>query len=249
MQLNQSQILDLLSLIRPIELGIELTRLGNKHDGGYLVPSDFFKYIDTCFSCGISDDDSFDYDCANKGINVFQFDPTIQKSPRLHNLITFYKNAVGQYEGKKHLCFDQIFEITETISTNVMLKIDVEMGEWLAIDSSSKESLSKIKIITGEFHGFNALHLGNMYSGIYRVLKKLDELFIPIVVTPNDGDESLTVISGIPFPTCLEITYVSKAAFKKISDVKYSSIIRNNLSLSTTSNREPLLWNPSQFFD
>jgi hypothetical protein len=96
--MTKDQILNFLHLLRPIDLNIALSRLGSINDGGYLVPSNFSDEIDTCFSLGIGSNDSFDLDCVINGINVHQFDPTIENPPHSGDLLNFYPKAFGMFQ-------------------------------------------------------------------------------------------------------------------------------------------------------
>ena len=67
----------------PVDVGIELTRIGSGDDGGYLVPDDL-SGIGGCISPGVSTEISFDREMAARGIPVFMADASV-KGPPEHN--------------------------------------------------------------------------------------------------------------------------------------------------------------------
>jgi hypothetical protein len=244
--MTEFQILNFLNLLRPVDLNLDLCRIGSKNDGGYLVPSNFGEEIDTCFSLGIGDNDSFDLMCVLNNIEVHQFDPAIDKPPHSGTFLNFYPKAFGMFENERHLSFDEIFLLTKSESNNVMAKIDVEGGEWGGIYFSSKESLSKIKILTGEFHHFQLLD--TKYNAFMHCFSKLNELFFPVFIKANDVVKN-TDFNGITIPNCVEITYVSKNYVPE-SMYTQKSYLKDlhNLAASNDENQPKSTWHPSQYF-
>jgi hypothetical protein len=93
--MSQKAILELLSLLRPVTLNVGLCRVGGKNDGGYILPSDYYEHTSDAFSLGVAGDNKFDLDYANKVINVYQFDPSIDYAPTIHPLLKFIKEVLG----------------------------------------------------------------------------------------------------------------------------------------------------------
>ena len=52
-QLNQSEVINLISSLRPKKSTTELFRIGPNRDGGYLVPSGL-DGVEACFSPGVA---------------------------------------------------------------------------------------------------------------------------------------------------------------------------------------------------
>lgn len=55
-------------------------RVGNAHDGGYVMLNDF-AHRNIAYSIGINDDVSWDFDMAERGFDVYMYDHTIEKLP------------------------------------------------------------------------------------------------------------------------------------------------------------------------
>lgn len=245
---DQEKILHLISFLIPWESNIHFARLGSEKDGGYIVPSNFFKVTDTVISLGIAEDDSFDRDCANKGMSIYQFDPTIEEPPSKNEKFNFHKLAFGSFGSEIALNFDEILSAAGIHSESILLKMDVEGGEWHGIQRSSIQSLSKISILVGEFHHFSRISDPDIYNLFLAVLKKLNELFFVVSIIPNNYVGIKSVVSGIPIPDCLELTLLSREKFEKFKlDKKYYGC-KHSLSVDHNPNVPAILWNPSWFF-
>tara|TARA_S200000501_G_C20761514_1_gene716358 strand:- start:40 stop:888 length:849 start_codon:yes stop_codon:yes gene_type:complete len=214
--MRQDQILQLLNLIRPVQLPIEYTRVGGKGDGGYIIPEDYFKKVDNVISAGVGGDDSFDLDCANKNLKVFQFDPSITESPTKNPNITFYPIPFGSYQEnfennagfetiknntslktylKKYSLkdgyyvfnLDHILWLTKLQDKQILFKCDVEGSEWVGFALSSELAYRKISILVVEFHGF----FGNADESGYKLgmqaLLKISKFLYPVIVQVNNA--------------------------------------------------------------
>lgn len=89
--LSYLDILDLLSLLKPIKTNHELIRIGGDGDGGYLIPNDLVG-IDSCFSPGVSSVADFENDLTKKGIKCFLADFSVDAPPIKNKLFDFEKN-------------------------------------------------------------------------------------------------------------------------------------------------------------
>jgi hypothetical protein len=74
-----------------------------------------------------------------------------------------------------------------------LLKTDVEGAEWQALQLSSEDSLSNIKILTGEFHFFSQLDNPEFFQLVMTVLQKIRKHLYPKEFTTqwmwNDNHE------------------------------------------------------------
>ena len=92
--------------LQPIN-NVKLIRLGNKFDGGYVVPLDIIKKIKLLVSFGLGNDWSFENDFKNKNPNVkiLVFDHTVTRKywyeQTIISLLYFLKNLKQ---------FDRIFK-------------------------------------------------------------------------------------------------------------------------------------------
>ena len=80
---NAKKLLKLLPFfVTKSVLGGELIRLGRKNDGGYVMLNEFDEKMEA-YSFGINDDISWDLDIANRGLNCWMYDHTIQRLPAI----------------------------------------------------------------------------------------------------------------------------------------------------------------------
>jgi hypothetical protein len=242
---TQNDILKLLRLLQPMDMGLEFIRVGNHHDGGYIIPK-YWEGISAVFSMGICDDDSFDREFTARSIPVFQFDPTINAAPSQHPFATFYKMAFGSFNGELHTTLDHIFEVTGVNHGQVLLKTDVEGGEWYGLSLTSDAALARIKVITGEFHQFEQLGDPFFFDLMLRTLEKLSKHFYFAVVAVNDGCR-LAQIRGIPIPNLLELTLVRKDCLPTGWIVRPQLGVKHHLSTPTHPGLDEILWNPAWF--
>ena len=243
--ITQTDILKLLRLLRPLDLGLAFTRVGNQHDGGYIIPDDP-DGIDAVLSMGISDDDSFDRTFTARSIPVFQFDPTIDAPPSQHPCATFHKRAFGSFNGTLHTTLDHIFELTGIAHDRVLLKTDVEGGEWYGLSLASDAALARVKVITGEFHQFEQLAEPPIYALMLNTLQKLEQHFYTVVVAVNDGCR-MAQVCGIPIPNVLELTLVRKSCFPAGLTPQPQLGVKHRLSTPTLPHLDEILWNPAWF--
>ena len=143
-------------LINPMKvLGKNKIRLGNKHDGGYILLDDFDQ-IKIAYSLGISNETSFDKELADKNIDIFMYDNTIEKLP--YNNTRFHWKKIG-ITGNTTIKKDDMKSLEEIITENghsteqnMILKIDIESSEWQVFENLPNNILNQFKYIVGEFH-------------------------------------------------------------------------------------------------
>ena len=69
----------------------DLLRIGRAYDGGYVMVDDFDNCV--AYSFGISDDVSWDFDIAKRGIDVYMYDHTIDSLPVYDERFHFFKTT------------------------------------------------------------------------------------------------------------------------------------------------------------
>ena len=135
-------------------LGKKKIRIGNDNDGGYILLNDF-KDIKIAYSFGISNEISFDKYLADKNIDIFMYDHTIEKLPfqnkRFHWKKIGLTDKFGKEDNKKTL-YELIKENGHSNIKNMILKIDIEGEEWKIFNDISTDILTQFKYIIVEFH-------------------------------------------------------------------------------------------------
>ena len=144
--------------------------LGDRKDGSYVMLNDF-ENIKIAYSIGINRMIQFDKALADRGIDVYMYDHTINNLPYENIKFHWKKIGLGQNTNMSiniQSLEDMLKENGHLKEKNMILKIDIEYNEWYPLNSFSEDMLCKFKYILIEFHFFqNELRL------FYNVLKKL----------------------------------------------------------------------------
>ena len=170
-----SKVRDILNLIKPMQpIGHKKCRIGNNGDGGYVMlpPKD----DEICYSFGIGDHAFWDLDMANRGLKVFQFDGTIQKSPSVHPNIVFYKQNISAVAdpAANTVNIEQIlYMLDHNDRSDIILQIDIEGAEWDFFDIINPKLINKFSQIIIEFHNL-ANFSQDRYDQHLKVLKLIN---------------------------------------------------------------------------
>jgi hypothetical protein len=163
---KSSVLSDFFSMIRPLNSGMPLIRLGAEGDGGYLVPDDL-DGIEACFSPGVSSIAAFELAFAERGIPCFLADFSVDHAPVTHSLIHFDKKFLGITNDDIYIRIDDWVNEKSPNSQNDILQMDIEGAEYEILFDISEDILKKFRIIIIEFH-----HL-------YKLCFKIDFLILP----------------------------------------------------------------------
>jgi|LakMenEpi03Aug12_release.lakeMendotaPanAssembly.Ray.scaffolds.fasta_scaffold71230_5 FkbM family methyltransferase len=207
--ISQVRLVEILRIIsKPHSTGCELIRIGSQNDGGYVVVNDFSE-SDTLVSLGIGDNVDFERAISKKLKKILAFDHTVDfPTNEISNLI-FTKLGVKAEVAQNFTTLNRIIA-DNSISGDLILKIDIEGWEWEVLDSLNSSELSRFKQIIGEFHGFHEIH---NFDLIERVISKLAENFLVTNSHANNwGDYQ--IIQKIPMPDVVEISWLRKDQVK-----------------------------------
>jgi len=206
---DQTEILGAMRLLGPHEvLGFGKIRLGRMNDGGYVMIDDF-EGINCAFSFGISGDDSWDVGVAEKGIPVYQFDYSIDKSPSSHPLLNFSKKRISPEAANGNATIpDLVDKYSNGAHSDIILKIDIEGAEWNVLDACPIEYLKHFKQVICEFHSLSQLGDAIYLSLFKGVFEKLNTAFSIVHIHANNWG-SIFNLSNIVIPDVIEITFVN----------------------------------------
>ena len=201
---NKSSIYQLL---RPKDVyGKKKVRIGKEGDGGYVLLNDF-ENISIAYSFGICNDVSFDLELAEKNIDIFMYDHTIQKLPVYNKKFHWKKFGLT---GKKinepfmKTLKELIYENGHINEKNMILKLDIEESEWNVFSEINSAVLKQFKYILVEFH-FN-----NIYESQYlKILKKLNRTHQIFHLHCNNCG-LIVKFDGINICNPLEVSFVIK---------------------------------------
>ncbi|MEO5349585.1 MAG: FkbM family methyltransferase [Magnetococcus sp. YQC-3] len=136
-------------------------RVGATFSGGYAIPNDL-DGIEAVISIGIDNDVSFDRYFADRGLDCYQYDPTIDKLPYEHEKFHFNKVGLGPIDtienGIEFINLNSIIDKNNLNEcNNLLLKIDIEGAEWEAFNVLHHADLLRYRIIVMELHWLTKL--------------------------------------------------------------------------------------------
>ena len=172
-------------------------RIGNNHDGGYVIADDVGSY-DCYLSCGVAYDESFSRDFINKysmnETNSFAFDGTVDTYPwNCTTNISFIRKNISDTCDDGHTDLRYYLERYR----DVFLKMDIEGGEYTWLVGTSH--LKNIKQMVIEFHNVWNTKVAN------ECLEKIAETHVIVHAHGNNyGD----IVNNLP--NVIELTYVRR---------------------------------------
>jgi hypothetical protein len=207
----------LLSLVTPEDAhNASYVRVGNEHDGGYVMVAEMLKG-GVAYSCGILDDVSWDRAMADRGYEVFQYDHTISALPEQHRQFRFFKTGICGL-GKD----DHVFRSLDTLvrqnghenRDDLVLKIDIEGAEWDVFSTMLDETIRCFSQIVVEFHALDKAASDPIFlARAYAALSKLDAHFVPVHVHANNS-VNYAIVGSFAVPPVLEVTYLRRGAME-----------------------------------
>jgi hypothetical protein len=201
------RILAACRLIRPMTAErLELVRVGDERDGGYVMANDFDAR--GAISIGIGPNASWDREVAERGVPVAMFDHTIRRPPEKFPNSRFHQVGIGQTDSGNIRSLDGLLRISGFHGDeDLLLKMDVEGHEWNALFGLSGEDLLRYRQIVLELHDLRILREPQSADRVLKVLELLSGRHTPIHVHANNYTE-LIRFGSIWFPDVVEVTYV-----------------------------------------
>jgi hypothetical protein len=200
---------ELLHALRPVRTQYPLIRLGPPGDGGYLVPDDL-DGITACFSPGVGAISSFEEECARRGMRVFLADGSVDSPAIAHTAFEFVPKHIGLADSDAMITMDTwMSTVLPPDSADLILQMDIEGAEWLALASLSSARLRQFRIIVVELHGVDSLLHHRFFSLEAPVLRRLLDEFVCVHLHPNNCCGSITR-NGATLPRVLEMTLLRK---------------------------------------
>ena len=188
--------------------------IGEKKDGCYVMLDDF-ENIKIAYSIGISYKIHFDKTLADKGIDIYMYDHTIDKLP--YENIRFHWKKIG-LGGKSSILnniqtlHDMIKENGHTEEKNMILKIDIEGAEWNSLDKVSEDVLKQFKYILIEYHFFR-INLP-LFFKVLRKMHKTHQVFYvhccPFVGISTFGNNRIC--------SAIEVSYIIRTGYEFVKD-------------------------------
>lgn len=205
--------------LAPKHTGIGLLRVGGESDGAYLIPDDL-DGVAACFSPGVANRKDFEDDLVDRfGIRTHMADFTSSSSELATPLREGFQTFIPKWvrpEGENSVSLKEWVEEMEGLEgSDLLLQMDIEGGEWENLDHIDLDTLSRFRILCIEFHGFFADRQPDAQERSLRVLSKLESIFVPVHVHPNNVGGLIEVPgSAFNFTAMMEVTYLRKDRVK-----------------------------------
>jgi hypothetical protein len=202
----------LLRALRPLEPGIELIRIGPDNDGGYLVPDDLdgIRYV---FSPGVSNESGFEAQLADRGMQVFLADHSVDGPAVTHPRFVFDKRFVGCLTDARCMTLDDWHAAKlgadADADAELLLQMDIEGAEYETLLAASPALLDRFRIMVVEFHGLPQLWNAPFFAIASRVFYKLLATHAVVHIHPNNCCGSVTS-SGLEIPRIAEFTWLRR---------------------------------------
>jgi hypothetical protein len=216
-----------MNIVKP---ALDLVRVGNDNDGGYLISRKDIEYSDTLIGIGLSNDWSFEMDfCSYMDIPTIVYDGSVSKKyffnqiiksiPRLDkpnmffnsiktylSYLSFFKNKHKHIEKFVGVYNDNNFcninsVFKETDSSKIFLKIDIEGGEY--------RILNDLLMIESRLTGL-AIELHDCDLHLIKIKNFIENLKMPLVHIHANNFSPINPNNNLP--VTLELTFSKHAA-------------------------------------
>ncbi len=209
---SYDQVFDALKLLTPREMKtLKRVRIGNPEgDGGYVL-ANRIRAGQKVYSYGVFDEVSFDLDLAERGMEVFLYDHTIERLVADHPNFTFVREGVAG----TNLPSRSLYTIAHHIQANghddndMILKMDIEGMEWEVINQTDAGVFRRFEQMVIEMHSLTLLDRRIYHENFVQAMTKLLEDFHIVHVHANNA-ESVYPVCGLPIPYLLEVTLIRK---------------------------------------
>ena len=233
---SEKKISKTLKKLLPYEIDVSLIRLGEKNDGGYLVPDDFVG-IDKNYSAGVGFLTQFEKDLEEKYLiksKMLDFNE-IEKTI-LPSKASFFKKKLGLVSNNQEISInDWIIKDDK----DIILKLDIEGDEYASLIDISKENLKKVRILVIEFHDLRNLRNDIFLNLFDKVINKLNNYFYVCHLHINNISK-IKKIGNYLLPDMIEMTFIRKNRVKNFSS-KFSILPHKLDSKTVNSVKEKFL--------
>lgn len=199
----RDRALRLIRSLRPISSVAPLVRIGPEGDGGYLVPDDL-EGISACVSPGVSTEVGFDNAMADRGIDVYMADASVDGPPTQHVKFHFIKKYLGVVEDEMNTRLDHMGSLVP--GGDLILQMDIEGAEWRVLLDASSQILSRFRIMIIEFHDLKQIFSQFSFHMIEAVFQKILETHSVVHIHPNNILKPY-LFKNILIPSIMEITF------------------------------------------
>ena len=190
--------------------GWDFVRIGNAHDGGYVMLDDFHPGS-IAYSFGINDDVTWDRDMANRGYEVFMYDHTIDSLSEEHPAFHFQRKGIAGTAEPPNLdtLEHYVEENLHASRRHMILKMDVEGAEWKSLLACPEDVLQSFDQIVLELHDM-VVHENE--DEMFAMLAKLNRTHAVTHLHANNYSNEYE-LDGHAYTDALEVTYANRAVY------------------------------------
>jgi hypothetical protein len=208
-QTSSARVAALIARLRPQRTEVPMVRLGPPSDGGYLVP-DSLSGIQACFSPGVATESGFELACAQRGMDVYMADGSVDGPAIDHPRFGFVKRHVGLVDSDRTTTLDSwIDSVGIGRDTDLLLQMDIEGSEYAAIAALSPARLSQFRYIVVEFHQLHLLWHEVHFDLMEAVFMKLLSGHTCVHIHPNNSG-LVWSHQGLDIPMTMEFTFARR---------------------------------------
>jgi len=233
---NSNLIKNFLKTTRPVGSGIELIRIGGPGDGGYLLPNDL-EGITAIYSPGVSDVSDFEFFFAEKDIECYLLDYSVESPALIHNKFNFSKRFLG------HSTFGHFVSLSDWLRENnetggdLILQMDIEGDEWEILESIEVQTLRSFRIMVVEFHDMaNRLFNKDKFEECIKIFDLLLEEFQIVHVHLNNCCKTVNS-RGVLLAPVWEVTFLRK---DRVLEADYSLTLPHKLDRPNLPNKSAI---------
>ena len=189
---------------------VELMRIGENGDGGYLFPN-IFKEIKFCFSPGVSTIASFEEQLSNDfDIKSYLADASVNSPPIKNTNFHFTKKFLGARSFNHYITLsDWIKEVGKNNETNLFLQMDIEGSELDVLVKEDMDTLSKFIGMIIEFHSIQKIFEKFTFKMYNAIFSKILEKFCIVHIHPNNCC-GLATYENVTIPRVAEFSFLRR---------------------------------------
>ena len=165
----------MLAELQPVALkNCTLKRFGSPNDGGYLMCENLIEPVDAGYSYGVGINDDWGCEVSRRyQVPVHEYDCFDPARPKCDGgRFLFHNECVGDRSGfRDSRFFDTLqnqISRNGDIGRRVIIKMDIEGGEWESLLTAPDELLASISQLAMEMHGYDDPRI----VGVLRKLKQ-----------------------------------------------------------------------------
>ena len=206
---GKHRIVELLAKLHPLATAAPLVRLGPRGDGGYLVPDDLGG-IEACFSPGVGLISGFEKDCADRGLDVYLADASVEHPGALHERFHFVRKFLGATSGEQFMTLDDwVAGSGVRADSDLMLQIDIEGFEYEVLLAASDPLMRRFRVIVAEFHWLDQFWNEPFFGLAARVFEKILQTHACVHIHPNNSSRLMRK-RGLAIPPLAEFTFLRR---------------------------------------